>query len=115
MNKKVATLNVPAIWRRIPTDKMNTRKYDAFPYEQDGEVKSASSNNPVTRYAQNFTKGELSFSLCMFSDETSKTKVEAYFKKLVKDLTESQVSMALVKASGSSFMYLEKEAYGGGK
>lgn len=115
MNKKVATLNVPAIWLRIPSAEMSVRKYEAFPYEQDGIRKGATADTPVFRYAENHKVGELEFSLCMFSDEKSEKNVSSYFKKLVKDMTEAQISMALVKSTASSFMYIENESYGGNK
>lgn len=115
MNKKVATLNVPAIWVAIPTDLMSTRVYRSFPYEHNGLMREATPLAPVTRYAKNFTKGKLNFSLCLFSDEQDEANITDYFTKIVKKLTVSQISMALVKSSGTSFMYIENEKYGGAK
>jgi len=111
-NKKVATLNVPAMWLPIPGSGMNVRVYkSSFPYQLNGSLGVASDDKPVFRYAMNFVLDGLAFSLCLFTDDQSKTKVGKYFKHLSEKLTKQDVGKALVTATSSSFTYLE-ESYG---
>lgn len=114
--KKLATLNTPAIWTPIPSDLMSVRKYEAFPYEDDkGFPSSATAKNPVYRYAMNFTSYGLDYSLCMFSKESSESKIKSYFNKLSKSLDKSLVTSSIAGANATTFTYVENEKYGGSK
>lgn len=107
-SKKVATLNVPALWSPIPVKGMVKKVYtERLPFERDGELQIASEEQSVIRYAKNFKIGSLEFSLFMFSDESNQSKVSKFFTDLTKELTPEQIGGALSVASSAKFTYLD--------
>lgn len=111
---KVVTLNRPALWRPIRSQETSVRKYSgAYPYKtKSGVIAQSSIANPVIRYAKNFTKFKLDFSLFIFTDETDLAKIEGFFADLAKKLKKSDITQTLMIASMSDFTYLDTY-YGG--
>lgn len=106
MNKFVE-LNQPALWRPIRNDGLSVKKCAmGYPYYENGITKYADKKTTVTRYAKNFTKFNLDFSLFMFSNETDEGKIGAYFESISKELKKKQIAETLVTASMTNFLYL---------
>ena len=112
MNKvsreKHVTLNLPALWKAVPGDSINTRTYTSNRTYLEGQLVSVASNErPITRYVKTFTKGKKDFSLFMFSDESDLKKISDFFDGIVKKLTIESVSKSLISASSDGFTYLD--------
>lgn len=112
MNKvsqeKHVTLNLPALWKAIPSLAIGSRTYTSNrSYVDNGVVKIADTATPITSYYQTFTKGRKNFSLFIYSDETDINKISDFFEKLVKNTKIEEVSKALVSASSDGFTYLD--------
>ncbi len=112
MNKvskeKHVTLNRPALWKAVPSMDIGSRKYTSNrSYIDNGVVKIADKEVPITSYYQTFTKDEKKFSLFIYSDEADVKKISDFFEKIAKDIKIQDVSKALVSASSDGFTYLD--------
>lgn len=106
---KIVNLNKPALWRPIRNEDTSIRKYSGgYPYLSEGGIVSQSTPlEPVIRYAKNYEKFDLKFSLFIFSSEKDNDKIENFLTTQVKKLTKSEISETLITASASNFTYLD--------
>lgn len=108
MNSKVAQLNIPAIWKPIPSDEVNVRVYeDTFPYSDNRQLNVATNDKPIYRYAKNYGIDGLRFSLCLFTDEKNEDTIMKYLHRVYEKMDKQQVGMALMNATSSNFTYIE--------
>lgn len=105
--KNLVELERPAIWRPIRNRDISVRKYSSYPYMKRGVMGMSSPMNPVIRYAKNYTKYKLEFSLCLFTNETDISAVEGYFESLKKKINKEQVQEALKSADMAHLDYLD--------
>lgn len=76
MEKKIENI---AIYLRIPAEGLNQVCYKTGKFGDE----IAEPKNPIYRYAKNYTKDKLKYSLILLSRESDKTKIEKILDKAV--------------------------------
>lgn len=83
---KANNLNQVAIWLPMKSDSLDIKIFDSYQYHNQGKIHSATSKNPVVRYAKNYTNAAGKFSLCLISTETDAKKMQTYLDKLAETI-----------------------------
>ena len=107
MEKK---LNTPAIYTKLPTQEIDIKKYNGYPYHLNG--KKAVSSVPIYRYAKNFTKSGTDYSIIMATEDSNIEAVEKYLDSIAKKITLSEITEA--HKEQSKMKYIDNN-YGGTK
>lgn len=107
-NKSFVELEKPAIWRPIRNTGISIRKYSGgYPYQKRGIFGASSITNPVIRYANNYNKYKIDYSLVLFTNETDISAVESYFQSLNKKIKKEEILKPLSVATMSNMAYID--------
>lgn len=92
MPQNLYEINTLALWQAIGTKGFSIRAYgNNYAYTQNGIIVRSSPQNPVARFAKNYTKGKKQFSLGTFSNETDTGKMEKWLDAQAKKIKASQI------------------------
>lgn len=84
---KPPLINEIAVWLPMKRDELDIKIFPAYNYlEPSGLIKAASKDDPIIRYAKNYTRGRTKFSLCMITLQRDSKKVEKFMDKAAKDV-----------------------------
>lgn len=83
---KPPELNRVAVWVPMKREELDVKTYESYQFMHKGIIQSANSLKPVVRYAKNYTKGKLKFSLCLISLERDTKKIEKFLDATAKKL-----------------------------
>lgn len=102
------TLNRAALWCETPNVDISARTYKAnLVYLSDGIKTIASNDVPVTRYVKSYERFKNRFSVFLFSDSDDVKGIESFMDSVAKKAKKEDVLDAVVKASQSSFKYID--------
>lgn len=85
-------LNKLAVWLPMNTDKLSIKAFDTgYPYLHKGIVRRSDHATPITRYAKNYTKKGVKYSLCIITTESDTKKIEAWLDAESKKLNGKDI------------------------
>jgi hypothetical protein len=94
---KPPTLNQVAIWVAMKRDELDVKTYQNYQFMHKGIIRSATSIDPIVRYAKNYKYKGVKFSLCLISLEKDTKAMEKFLDKVAKGIQYDPKGKAFIK------------------
>lgn len=87
-----------ALWLAMNTEELDIKQFSSgYPYIVDGVIYNSKDELPIVRYAKNYTKDEVKFSLCIITTEVDTKKMEKWLDQQAEEIQLKDIDRSVKK------------------